>query len=78
MLTDEAEYWWENTHPRLERVHGAMIPWSVFREAFLKKYFLEDVRNRKETKFLELKQASTTVVEYAAKFKDHVRYFLHY
>ena len=26
ILTKEAEYWWENTYPRLERVHGAVIP----------------------------------------------------
>ena len=78
MLTEEAEYWWENTYPRLERVHGTVIPWLVFREAFLEKYFLEDVRNRKEMEFLELKQAGTTMAEYAAKFEDLVRYFPHY
>ena len=78
MLAEEAEYWWENTYPRLERVHGAVIPWSVFREAFLEKYFPEDVRNRKEMEFLELKQEGTTVAEYAAKFESLVRYFPQY
>ena len=78
MLAEEAEYWWENTRPRLERVHGAVIQWSIFRETFLDKYFPEDVRNRKEMEFLELKQGSTTVPKYAAKFESLVRYFPHY
>jgi len=35
---------------------------------FLEKYFPEDVRNKKEMEFLELRQGSMTVAEYAAKF----------
>ena len=45
---------------------------------FLEKYFPEDVRNKKEMEFLELKQGNMTVAEYATKFKELVRYFPHY
>eukprot|EP00256_Glycine_max_P067144 XP_025981739.1 uncharacterized protein LOC102669650 [Glycine max] len=78
MLADEAEYWWENTRPRLEGAGGAVVPWGTFRQTFLEKYFPEDVKNRKEMEFLELKQGSMTVAEYAARFENLVRYFPHY
>ncbi|XP_028226594.1 uncharacterized protein LOC114407588 [Glycine soja] len=78
MLADEAEYWWENTCPRLEGAGGAVVPWGTFRQNFLEKYFLEDVKNRKEMEFLELKQGSMMVAEYAVKFENLVRYFPHY
>jgi len=77
ILADEAKYWWENTRPRLEG-GGAVVPWGTFRKTFLEKYFLEDVKNRKEMEFLELKQGSMRVAEYAARFENLVRYFPHY
>ena len=40
----------------------------------MEKYFLEDVRTKKEMEFLELKQGGMTVAEYAAKFESLVRY----
>jgi len=55
MLADEAKYWWENTRPRLEGAGGVIVPWGTFRRTFLNKYFLEDVKNKKEMEFLELK-----------------------
>ncbi|KHN32580.1 hypothetical protein glysoja_046915, partial [Glycine soja] len=70
----EAEYWWENTRQCLE-VEGQDVTWDVFERVFLEKYFPEDVRNKKEMEFLELKQGNMTVAEYAAKFEELVRYF---
>jgi len=78
MLADEAEYWWENTHPRLEGAGGVVVQWETFRQTFMEKYFPEDVKNRKEMESLELKQESMTVAEYAARFENLVRYFPHY
>ncbi|XP_028236628.1 uncharacterized protein LOC114415960 [Glycine soja] len=78
MVADEAEYWWENTRPRLEGEGGVVVQWETFRQTFLEKYFPEDVKNRKEMEFLELKQESMTVAEYAARFENLVRYFPHY
>jgi len=51
---------------------------DVFKRVFLEKYFPEDVRNKKEMKFLELKLGNMTVAEYATKFEELVRYFPHY
>jgi len=76
-LVEEAEYWWENTRQCLE-VEGQVVTWDVFKRVFLEKYFPEDVRNKKEMEFLELKQGNMTVVEYAAKFEELVRYFPRY
>ena len=73
---EEAEYWWENTCQCLE-AEGQVVTWETFKRVFLEKYFLEDVRN-KEIEFLELKQRNMTMAEYAAKFKELVRYFPHY
>ena len=54
------------------------MTWEVFKRVFLEKYFLEDVRNKKEMEFLELKQGNMTVAKYVAKFEELVRYFPHY
>ena len=76
-LVEEAEYWWENTCQCLD-VEGQDVTWDVFKRVFLEKYFPEDVRNKKEMEFLELKQGNMTVAEYAAKFEELVWYFPHY
>jgi hypothetical protein len=34
---------------------GVVSTWGVFKEDFLGKYFLADIRNKKEIEFLELK-----------------------
>ena len=67
----------DNTHPRLEGASD-VVPWGTFRQTFLEKYFPEDVKNRKEIEFLELKQESMTVAEYETRFENLVRYFPHY
>ena len=67
-LLEEVKYWWENTRQCLE-VEGQVVTQEVFKRVFLEKYFPEDVRNKKEMEFLELKQGNMTVVEYAAKFE---------
>ena len=78
ILADEAEYWWENTRPRLEGAGGVVIPWETFRQTFLENYFPKDVKNRKDMEFLELKQGSMTMAELAARFENLERYFPHY
>ena len=44
----------------------------------LRKYFPEDVCGKKEIEFLELKQGSMSVVEYAAKFAELAKFYPHY
>ena len=46
-----------------------MVTWTVFKDAFLEKYFSEDVRRKKEIEFLELKQDGLSVEGYASKFE---------
>jgi len=55
MLAEEADDWWVSTQPILQN-EGAVITWAVFRREFLRRYFPEDVRGKKEIEFLELKQ----------------------
>ncbi|XP_058774546.1 uncharacterized protein LOC131648833 [Vicia villosa] len=45
---------------------------------FLRNYFLEDVRGKKEIEFLELNQGNKLVVEYAAKFGELAKFYQHY
>lgn len=44
----------------------------------MEKYFPENVSIKKEIEFFELKQGNSTVVEYAAKFEELVKFYLHY
>ncbi|MCI69238.1 hypothetical protein A2U01_0090499, partial [Trifolium medium] len=69
VLHDEADHWWGNVKQRLE-VDGAFITWARFKREFLTKYFPANKRNRKVIEFMELKQGSMSVSEYAAKFED--------
>ncbi|XP_058740974.1 heat shock 70 kDa protein 4-like [Vicia villosa] len=59
-------------------VDGIEITWDIFKREFLRRYFPEDVRGRKEVEFLELVQGNMTVPEYAAKFVELEKYYVHY
>jgi len=45
-----------------------------FKNELLNKYFPEDLRNKKEAEFLNLKQGSMSVAEYAAKYEELSRF----
>ncbi|XP_058726030.1 uncharacterized protein LOC131597342 [Vicia villosa] len=57
---------------------GDVITWAVSTRKFLRKYFPEDVRGKKEMEFLALKQGNLTVTEYAAKFVELVKFYPDY
>ena len=76
-LEKEAEDQWNNTVQRFDE-DGIEVTWALFRDAFLEKYFPEDVRGKKEVEFLELKQGNGTVADYAARFQELIKYFSHY
>ncbi|KAK7279072.1 hypothetical protein RJT34_24116 [Clitoria ternatea] len=63
-----AECWWKITKARLTDA-GTQLIWENFKASFLEKYFPDTVRSQKELEFMELKQGSMTVEEYAAKFE---------
>jgi len=69
ILVEEAGYWWTSTKRRIE-ASGEAIIWVRFKNEFLKKYFPEDLRNKKEAEFLNLKEGSMSVAEYAAKLRS--------
>jgi len=77
MLAEEADCWWVSTRPLLEN-GGEGVTWAVFRREFLNRYFLEDVRGKKEIEFLELNQGDMSVTEYVAKFVELVKFYPHY
>ncbi|XP_058746283.1 uncharacterized protein LOC131619173 [Vicia villosa] len=76
-LVVEADDWWLDTRQRLE-ILGEGITWVVFRREFLRKYFPEDVRGKKEIEFLELRRGNKSVVEYASKFGELAKFYQHY
>src|ERR1043165_9976666 len=57
MLASAADDWWLDTIARLDAA-GEEITWDVFRREFLRKYYPENVRGKKEIEFLELKQGN--------------------
>lgn len=56
-------------------VDNVDITWDIFKNEFLEKYFLAQVRSRKEIEFLQLKQGNMNVVDYADKFEELLRFF---
>ncbi|XP_050896157.1 uncharacterized protein LOC127102880 [Lathyrus oleraceus] len=76
-LSGEADDWWVDTRLRLETA-GEEITWEGFRREFLRKYYPEDVRGKKEIEFLELKQGNLSITEYAAKFTESAKLYPHY
>jgi len=73
MLAEEAEFWWIKAKRRLE-AGGDVVSWERFKDDFLKKYFPADLRNKKEVEFLQLKQGSMSVANYANKFEELSRF----
>ncbi|XP_058784303.1 uncharacterized protein LOC131659079 [Vicia villosa] len=77
MLAKEVDDWWLETLSRLE-FSGEEVTWNVFRREFLRKYYPEDVRSKKEIEFLELTQGNKSVTEYAAKFTELIKFYPHF
>lgn len=77
MLSEEVEYWWENTRQRMETAN-AKSTWANFTTEFLEKYFPTDVCSLKEIEFLHMKQGSMSVADYADKFEDLSRFYPFY
>lgn len=77
MLAEEADDWWINTRQVLDAAAKALT-WAVFSREFIRKYFPEDVRGKKEIEFLELKQGNLLVTEYATRFVELAKFYPHY
>ena len=70
----EAEYWWETVKPRGEE---NSMTWERLIELLDSKYYPRDVQRMKEREFLNLKQGSMTMMEYAARFNELSRFASH-
>ncbi|XP_028063710.1 uncharacterized protein LOC114266947, partial [Camellia sinensis] len=71
-LKDEAQRWW-----LLVQNNNGDITWAQFNEIFYNKYFLQCFRDRKVSKFQELKQCRMSVTKYEAKCIELARFSLH-
>ncbi|XP_058185773.1 uncharacterized protein LOC131302999 [Rhododendron vialii] len=72
-LKGEARYWWD----LMEATHTiATMTFDEFEILFLDKYFSTPLRLVKEQEFLNLKQGTMTITQYAAKFEELSRYAL--
>ncbi|XP_058217379.1 uncharacterized protein LOC131328453 [Rhododendron vialii] len=72
-LKGEARYWWD----LMEATHTiANLTFAQFEALFFDKYFPTPLRLAKEQEFLNLKQGTLTVTQYAAKFEELSRYAL--
>ncbi|XP_030547685.2 uncharacterized protein LOC115753277 [Rhodamnia argentea] len=72
-MDGNAMYWWQAMKDAVFPAR-AEIDREIFVIAFYEKYFLSCTRDRKPTKFVELKQGNKTVVEYEAKFSELSRF----
>ena len=70
-LEGEAQVWWNwaKTSRDLEA-----LTWAEFHDLFIGKYFPDTARHAKAQEFLELKQGTTTVLEYVARFTELARF----
>ena len=70
-LEGEAQVWWN--WAKTSRDLEAMT-WAEFHDLFMGKYFPDTARHTKAQEFLELKQGTRTVMEYAARFTELARF----
>ncbi|XP_043717497.1 uncharacterized protein LOC122665412 [Telopea speciosissima] len=68
-LQNEAAAWWKSARPNLEATHPDPTC-DQFNKVFLKNYFLESLKDRKEAEFSVFTQGSKTVLEYQQRFED--------
>ncbi|KAF1866325.1 hypothetical protein Lal_00024331 [Lupinus albus] len=53
---------------------GQFVSWGTFKAKFIDKYFLADLKRKKEMEFLKLEQGNMSVGEYAVKFEELARF----
>jgi hypothetical protein len=66
MLKAEAHDWWQVEQESHEE--AKTYTWEEFKEAFLENFFPSAMKAQKEAEFVNLKQGSRTVAQYAAEF----------
>jgi hypothetical protein len=78
-LTGEAKCWWQDKKVVLVTDLGSetTISWEVFKHEFNRHFFPRVVQEAKAREFLDLVQGEMSVIEYAAKFLQLLRFGLY-
>ncbi|XP_075499294.1 uncharacterized protein LOC142537684 [Primulina tabacum] len=71
LLTKHARIWWESASVALP---ARPLTWDTFKSTFYNKYFSKDVRAKKASDFLNLKQGTMSMAEYIQQFEAGVQY----
>ncbi|XP_075515782.1 uncharacterized protein LOC142550594 [Primulina tabacum] len=71
LLTKHARIWWESAKVALP---VGPLTWGTFKTVFYNKYFSKDVRAKKASDFLNLKQGTMSMTEYIQQFEAGVQY----
>ncbi|XP_075494799.1 uncharacterized protein LOC142532370 [Primulina tabacum] len=71
LLTKQARIWWESAKVALP---VRPLTWGTFKTVFYNKYFSKDVRAKKASDFLNLKQGTMSMTEYIQQFEAGVQY----
>ncbi|XP_075507451.1 uncharacterized protein LOC142544276 [Primulina tabacum] len=71
LLTKHARIWWESARVVLPAIP---LTWDTFKSIFYNKYFSKDVRAKKASDFLNLKQGTMSMTEYIQQFEAGVQY----
>ncbi|XP_075481156.1 uncharacterized protein LOC142521867 [Primulina tabacum] len=74
LLTKHAKIWWESARVALPSIP---LTWETFKIVFYNKYFSKDVRAKKSSDFLNLKQGTLSMTEYIQKLEAGVQYVLY-
>ncbi|XP_075486262.1 uncharacterized protein LOC142525862 [Primulina tabacum] len=71
LLTKHARIWWENARMALPAIP---LTWETFKTVFYNKYFSKDVRAKKASDFLNLKQRTMSMIDYIQQFEAGIQY----
>ncbi|XP_075500114.1 uncharacterized protein LOC142538698 [Primulina tabacum] len=71
LLTKHARIWWESARVALPAIP---LTWYTFKSTFYNKYFSKDVRAKKGSDFLNLKQRTMSMAEYIQHFEAGIQY----
>ncbi|XP_058211484.1 uncharacterized protein LOC131323652 [Rhododendron vialii] len=70
-MQGEADHWWD----LIKTTHNlTTMTWQMFENRFLEKYFPAPVKQAMAQEFMDLKQRSLTVTQYAARFEELARH----
>ncbi|KAJ9564588.1 hypothetical protein OSB04_000554 [Centaurea solstitialis] len=73
-LTDRALTWWNATYRSTDPNTRDRMTWEEFQVLFFEQYCPDDLKQKLEKEFLELKHKSMSVIEYETEFKRKLQF----